>query len=58
MSEKKLPDKLPVNSFPMCSYEWDTREKAEEYNRLPVDHPKRANVYREWEELNLKAEMD
>ncbi len=58
MKRKKLPKKLPVNPFPIGSYEWDVRRKAVEYNNLPESDTKRETVYNEWKEANLRALMD
>jgi len=55
---EKLREKLPVNNLPIGSCEWKVREKAVEYNSLPINDPKRQKVYEEWENVASEAEWD
>lgn len=55
---EKLPDRLPVNNFPIGSCEIEVREKAIEYNSLPINDPKRQTVYEQWKTTVSKAEWD
>jgi len=55
---EKSPDKLPVIVFPIGSYEIEAREKAIEYNSLPINDPKKQTVYEQWKTAVSKAEWD
>lgn len=55
---EKLPDKLPVNNFPIGSCEFEVREKAVENNSLPINDPKRQTVYEQWKAAVSQAEWD
>lgn len=55
---EKLPDKLHVNNFSIGSCEIEVREKAIEYNSLPINDPKRQTVYEQWKTAVSQAEWD
>ena len=56
--EKKLPDKLPINPFPIGTCELEMRRIATEYNSLPIGDPKRETVYQKYKEEYSKALWD
>ena len=56
--KEKLPNKLPVNKFPIGSCEIEVREKAIEYNGLSKNDPKRQTLYEQWKAAVSQAEWD
>lgn len=55
---EKLSDELHVNNFPIGSFELEVREKAIEYNSLPINDPKRQTFYEQWKTAVSQAEWD